>query len=76
MTHLTPMIRNEARLSTFTYPIKHYRGGTSHCSMGRKINKRQTDYKRGKKTALLVDEIIIQVEKPQLTKILTETKYT
>ena len=63
---ISPKVRNKARVPTLTTSIQHSFGSFSYSNQRRKINKRNTDWKRRSKT-LFADDMILYIENPKDT---------
>ena len=63
---ISPKVRNKARVPTLTTSIQYSFGSFSYSNQRRKINKRNTDWKRRSKT-LFADDMILYIENPKDT---------
>ena len=61
---ISPKVRNKARVPTLTTSIQYSFGSFSYSNQRRKINKRNTDWKRRSKT-LFADDMILYIENPK-----------
>ena len=63
---ISPKVRNNTRVPTFTTTIQHSSGSFGHSNQSRKRNKSNPNRKRRSKT-LFADDMILYIENPKDT---------
>ena len=62
---ISPKVRNETRVPTFTTTIQHSFGSFGHSNQSRKRNKRIQILKQEVKLSLFADDMILYIENPK-----------